>query len=1328
MPTVTLNCTKSVEIRSDLPDLFGPALNIMSYSIVGIAKHRVLVGFDYTAIPNSRITSAVLKLYGRAWVGSALCGPTALTVQAIKRSWNGYYNLSYDYPTWNAYKTYVTLPIEYWQSSGASGSDDISSRPGCDTTGSLSTDEALRWYTITLAGIGTRDDLVAYDGFLIKQLNETANYWFSLPLGADGVQLAVTYSTVITPQYESMLGGDKVNGSGVVVSVFDRTPTSGSVRLNGTAKVGPMVENGFGGIRCGGTSDVTGSTTVAVSGGALFGGEAVAKATYRVDYVSVYGLPVIADTYIDKSAPSTTHGSSNLLMVYASSTQYIRRMLVKFDCTSIPEDLEIKSIVLALRLYQWALTRVEVYPVMVNWVENLATWTTYDGSTPWDGAWPMCVTSEGSSVGATDHFIPSYLLPAITTTYSTDYVHLHLATGNTSDLPEYGFLVKIERDSESLGQLGLVVYGRTTSTPPLLLVQAGLPNGGINLAGSANTTDSYVARAFVEIGGSADLSKNISPAASGGMRSSGAASQQHDFAMSGGVVSEGVTRNLLRCWAIAPPATRTLTTSRNLYLSELAPDFNFNDPSFTTLEIHKKQPSNVQHSLIDFDYSAIPDDMELRSTTLRIWAAITNDLGTGVANLRVDDVVENWNENSATWNVYDTGHAWDVPGVVDGTAATLLGFSYDAGWAWRSIPVNWVSDKTDLTARHGFVVSIHPNTSATEETVSTLRSGSQVPQLVVMTADPIGSMLVGGSALVTGDHAVWGGAQSAGVAEITRPYGVTVSGGAKLGGVALRTDTTNSIAVSGGAISGTQANYGIAYVSPASGGMVGGGFADIAVTVSMHGGLSLGALPVVDGTTNESGHGGARTAGEVILSKTNELGSGGGLFAAEATANVISVIATQASGGMVGSGLAGIGETVPMHGGLRLGTLFGIDSTTNEYTYGGAIAAGEAVPSKVHEWESVGGLFTAMAMSNVIDFIAMEGDILASGSTDVDEIINPDLAGGLCLGTMTDNTTVVEWLVGGGSEVFGVAFIERIFAPLSSGGAVCDPESIVKQIVNIVAAGGIALSGSARVESIYNSEVVGGALIEPICTNDIRVSIDSNARILVDGAGIPDLCITLSALGGIVCAGESAVLAGYVMVGGVVAAGQEIDNMICAESWRGGVSLSGEMYGQTGDISVIRSSPMIIRVVLGGETTSEVVPLPCRKNKDFICGLKRETHFCSPPLYFTERGSRVFHQKVKIYESSLASSALLSPIILCRLANTPVVTVEEQTKDTATRLQTPDLPEAVHISIQSLPTPVEKPEVKTGKVPNTPQMAKLKAAQQVRRKKQQSKLPRGPRR
>lgn len=97
------------------------------------------------------------------------------------------------------------------------------------------------------------------------------------------------------------------------------------------------------------------------------------------------------DTMLKANAATTNFGTDVDLEVgeLTGNANFIRRVLIKFDLSTLPSDATINSATLSLRCVAdlaSSATTYRVYRLKRAWTETGATWNTYDGTNNWSTA------------------------------------------------------------------------------------------------------------------------------------------------------------------------------------------------------------------------------------------------------------------------------------------------------------------------------------------------------------------------------------------------------------------------------------------------------------------------------------------------------------------------------------------------------------------------------------------------------------------------------------------------------------------------------------------------------------------------------------------------------------------------------------------------------------------------------------------------------------------------------------------------------------------------------------------------------------------------------
>ena len=95
--------------------------------------------------------------------------------------------------------------------------------------------------------------------------------------------------------------------------------------------------------------------------------------------------PPIADTYLDKDEKNINHGEDEVLILDKPAAKQ-KNVLVWFDISAIPTGKRIIQGNLSLYLFNGTgdAFYAEAHEITRSWIENGATWNTYDGVNAWD--------------------------------------------------------------------------------------------------------------------------------------------------------------------------------------------------------------------------------------------------------------------------------------------------------------------------------------------------------------------------------------------------------------------------------------------------------------------------------------------------------------------------------------------------------------------------------------------------------------------------------------------------------------------------------------------------------------------------------------------------------------------------------------------------------------------------------------------------------------------------------------------------------------------------------------------------------------------------------
>ena len=149
------------------------------------------------------------------------------------------------------------------------------------------------------------------------------------------------------------------------------------------------------------------------------------------------------DTYIEDATATTNYGNNAALLIGDHpSTADVRRGLIEFDLSPIPDESEITSAVLWLYdVGRGSNDRtMHVYPFTQAWTEgdgtagSGATWNTYDGSTAWPGG--------AGAAGDVDASIGSHLFTGGTGAFGTEITLENVTV--KEDMGAEGWLLQME--------------------------------------------------------------------------------------------------------------------------------------------------------------------------------------------------------------------------------------------------------------------------------------------------------------------------------------------------------------------------------------------------------------------------------------------------------------------------------------------------------------------------------------------------------------------------------------------------------------------------------------------------------------------------------------------------------------------------------------------------------------------------------------------------------------------------------------------------------------------------------------------------------------------
>jgi hypothetical protein len=161
------------------------------------------------------------------------------------------------------------------------------------------------------------------------------------------------------------------------------------------------------------------------------------------------------------------------------------------------------------------------------------------------------------------------------------------------------------------------------------------------------------------------------------------------------------------------PEIVTLPARWDTYINRDDPDEAYCGNS--TLEVGYKQ---TRRSLVRFDLSAVPEDVEVDNATLRLYAVGWS--GTGNTTVGAYVVLRHWESCGATWNEAVSGEPWASAGcddtTVDRRPDPVSTFATDGPYSWYSLDLTAVvQDWLDgVLANHGLLLM---NTAALDRDI-----------------------------------------------------------------------------------------------------------------------------------------------------------------------------------------------------------------------------------------------------------------------------------------------------------------------------------------------------------------------------------------------------------------------------------------------------------------------------------------------------------------------------------------------------------------------------------------------------------------------------------
>ncbi|HUS32619.1 MAG TPA: DNRLRE domain-containing protein [Kofleriaceae bacterium] len=151
----------------------------------------------------------------------------------------------------------------------------------------------------------------------------------------------------------------------------------------------------------------------------------------------------------------------------------------------------------------------------------------------------------------------------------------------------------------------------------------------------------------------------------------------------------------------AQPVTATFADVADTYTDSANPTTAFGG----TASMYADGSTTPATALVRFDLSAIPTTAVVQSAVLHVW--VSNDIGAAV---QVYQMLEGWDELTATWNQRMTNTAWTGAGASPPSRGTtmLASFTPDAFYAEKtgtiasSVVQSWV---TTPALNYGFAIT-----------------------------------------------------------------------------------------------------------------------------------------------------------------------------------------------------------------------------------------------------------------------------------------------------------------------------------------------------------------------------------------------------------------------------------------------------------------------------------------------------------------------------------------------------------------------------------------------------------------------------------------------
>jgi len=407
-----------------------------------------------------------------------------------------------------------------------------------------------------------------------------------------------------------------------------------------------------------------------------------------------------------------------------------------------------------------------------------------------------------------------------------------------------------------------------------------------------------------------------------------------------------------------------------------------------------------------------------------------------------------------------------------------------------------------------------------------------------------------------------------------------VSGGTLAGGSALVSYTANQD-TTGGAVAGGSATTNFADVIDASGGVLVAGSATTTFIdqIDMTGGVVVGG-------------------GALILGGNDIIAAGGVVAGGSATQNFIDYI--DATGGVVVGGNALLGETIDATGGVVVGGSATVAFIDQIDTTGGVVVAGTITDNIIANVVSTGGVVVAgVTTENIVINTDATGGVVVAGNATFGTSGDINGTGGAVAGGAADVAYTANVTATGGVVIAGMTIIlGDIYA---EGGVLVGGAADVTFADQIDATGGAVAGGTADVNVQRDEVAAGGVVVAGNSIESFSMNISPQGGVVVGGVHVQDATFSVIATGGVVCNGHAPLNFELDATGGVVVGGSAVGQTVFVDG-AGGVSVGGSAIVEDDKIFLIVECPDGL----------------------YVCEPKGEDAYCLRYIDYISYGSPVF--------------------------------------------------------------------------------------------------------